>query len=175
MGRGGTRCCCCCRCRSPAFVRTHPPSFTFTRSHSPTPVHPLPFAHSHSRSPFARSRSRSPALPHSHLICACSVIRSFSLHVASVCTRLCPLGCVSVCADPRYPVALVWPSFGLCLRSSPACLRSSPHVRPRRPRSIVPICPYSFVCSFVLFPVCSHYLVSPASGLCLYQMKLVNT
>ena len=108
MGRGGTRCCCCCRHRSPAFVRTRPPSFTFTRSHSPTPVHPLPFAH---------SRSRSPALPNSRLVCACSVIRSFSLHVASVCTRLCPLGCVSVCADPRYPVALVWPSFGLRSRS----------------------------------------------------------
>ena len=47
------------------------------------------------------------------LVCARSVICSFSLHVASVRTRLCLLGWVSVCADPRYPVALVWPSFVL--------------------------------------------------------------
>ena len=155
MGRGGTRCCCCCRCRSPAFVRTHPPSFTFTRSHSPTPVHPLPFAHSHSRSPFARSRSRSPALPHSHLICACSVLRSFSLHVARVRTRWCLLCCVSVCADPRYPVALVWPLFGLCLRSSPI-VRTHP-----RTFALVALVPLS---PFVPTRLCAHLCSPPLPG-----------
>jgi hypothetical protein len=109
---------------------------------APAPaIAPPPFAHPHSCSPptctrppacsfvlvYARLAALIPtrcAHPHSSLLVsaylclfplvyACSVICSFSLHVASVRTRLCPLGWVSVCADPRYPVTLVWPSFVL--------------------------------------------------------------
>ena len=118
----------------------------FTCSHLPTPVHLLPFTCPH---------SCSPALPHSRLVCACSVICSFSIHVAGVRTRLCLLSCVSICADPHYLVALVWPSFVLVaerLRSSPACSRSSLHVHPCHPHLLVPVCPSR---------LCAHLCSSP--------------
>jgi hypothetical protein len=102
---------------SPTLVRVHPSSVSLP------PLVPVP--------PLVRACLHPLGCTDSHLLCspplirACSrsVICSFSLHAASVRTRLCPLGCVSVCADPRYPVALVWPSFGLRSRSfAPACL-----------------------------------------------------
>jgi hypothetical protein len=151
-----------CLCsHSPALVHVH--LLSFTHSRSPAPIRPFSFSFTVRPLSFSftRSRSRSPALPHSRLVCACLVICSFSLHVAGVRTRLCPLGCVSVCADPRYLVALIWPSFGLRLRSSPIVCACPPLVcaHPRTFALVALVCLSPFVPTRLCARLCSSPFV----------------
>jgi hypothetical protein len=105
------------------------------------------------------------------LVCAHSVICSFNLHVASVCTHLCPLSWVSVCADPRYPVALVWPSFGLCsCLFVPACLCALVCESPLPCYTHLAFI-WACLCPFVLFwALVGLSVCFPASCICLYQI-----
>jgi hypothetical protein len=75
-------------------------------------------------------------------------------------TCLCLLGCVYICADPHYPVTLVWPSFGLHL-----CL-------------FVLFCTRLFACSFMRIPAtlllpCYTHLAFICAHLCSSGLWLV--